>query len=72
MTAADQQDGPRNRRLDVVIRAKFEAGLLKPFDYVAGYKRLMRWMETNMSASSRTRTLQTISEFRPRFRVRLA
>jgi hypothetical protein len=87
LTAADQRDGPRNERLARVIHAKYEAGLLKPFDHVAGYKRLMRWMETNvrgrhgiqdgqmsnsiqMSASSRTRTLQTISEFRPRFRVR--
>lgn len=45
LTAADQKDGSRDERLAKVIHAKFEAGLLKPYNYVAGYTRLMRWME---------------------------
>lgn len=69
LAAADQKEGSRDERLARVIHAKFEAGLLKPYDYVAGYRRLFRWMESNMSATSRKRTLQTISEFRPAFRV---
>jgi hypothetical protein len=45
MTAADQATGTRDERLAKVIRAKYEAGLLKPYNYVKGYKRLSTWME---------------------------
>ncbi|BGP30704.1 Transcription factor [Rhodotorula toruloides] len=69
LTAADQKDGSRSDRLARVIHAKFEAGLLKPYNHVAGYTRLMKWMADNMSASSRQRTLHTLSEFRPTFRA---
>ncbi|KAM0745900.1 hypothetical protein T439DRAFT_384525 [Meredithblackwellia eburnea MCA 4105] len=69
LTAADQKDGSRSDRLARVIHAKFEAGLLRPYNHVAGYTRLMRWMADNMSPSSRQRTLQTLSEFRPAFRA---
>lgn len=44
LTAADQKDGTRSDRLARVIHAKFEAGLLRPYNHVAGYTRLMRWM----------------------------
>ena len=45
LTAADQEDGTRDERLTRVIHAKYEAGLLKPFNYVKGYARLSRWMD---------------------------
>jgi hypothetical protein len=45
MTAADQSGGTRDERLAKVIRAKYEAGLLKPYNYVTGYQRLSAWME---------------------------
>jgi hypothetical protein len=45
LTAADQEDGTRDERLARVIHAKYEAGLLKPFNYVNGYARLLRWMD---------------------------
>lgn len=45
LTAADQEDGTRDERLARVIHAKYEAGLLKPFNYVNGYARLFRWMD---------------------------
>lgn len=45
MTAADQATGTRDERLAKVIRAKYEAGMLKPYNYVKGYKRLSTWME---------------------------
>jgi hypothetical protein len=46
LTAADQAAGSRDERLNRVIRSKYEAGLLKPYNYAAGYTRLQRWMET--------------------------
>lgn len=46
MIAADQEPGPRNERLNRVIRSKYEAGLLKPYNYVKGYARLQRWMDS--------------------------
>jgi hypothetical protein len=45
LTAADQESGSRDERLNRVIRSKYEAGLLKPYNYVKGYTRLSRWMD---------------------------
>jgi hypothetical protein len=45
MTAANQSSGTRDERLAKVIHAKYEAGLLKPYNYVTEYKRLSNWME---------------------------
>lgn len=45
LTAADQESGSRDERLNRVIRSKYEAGLLKPYNYVKGYARLSRWMD---------------------------
>ncbi|KDQ09218.1 hypothetical protein BOTBODRAFT_69322 [Botryobasidium botryosum FD-172 SS1] len=69
LTAADQEDGPRDERLTRVIHAKYEAGLLKPFNYVKGYARLSRWMETNVSPEARQQILQPLSILRPKFRA---
>lgn len=32
-----------------MIHAKFEAGLLRPYNHVAGYTRLMKWMADKLS-----------------------
>lgn len=53
LTAADQASGSRNERLNRVIRSKYEAGLLKPYNYVKGYARLSRWMDQKYAALSR-------------------
>jgi hypothetical protein len=45
LMAADQESGSRNERLQKVINAKYEAGLLKPYNYVKGYARLSKWMD---------------------------
>jgi hypothetical protein len=44
-TAADPAPGSRDERLKRVIRMKYEAGLLKPYNFVKGYSRLLRWMD---------------------------
>jgi hypothetical protein len=45
LTAADPVgDVPPEERLKQVIKAKVEAGILKPFNYVKGYARLQRYM----------------------------
>jgi hypothetical protein len=53
LTAADQEDGTRDERLARVIRAKYEAGLLKPFNFLKGYARLSRWMERKYAVWTR-------------------
>lgn len=45
LIAADQGAGSPNERLNRVIQAKYEAGLLKPYNYVKGYARLSKWMD---------------------------
>ncbi|CDO77452.1 hypothetical protein BN946_scf184857.g59 [Trametes cinnabarina] len=71
LTAADQASGSRNERLNMVIRSKYEAGLLKPYNYVKGYARLSRWMDRNRSVSqeSKQKILQPLSVLRPKFRA---
>ncbi|KAG7089341.1 hypothetical protein E1B28_011032 [Marasmius oreades] len=69
LTAADQEDGSRDERLNRVIRSKYEAGLLKPYNYVKGYARLSRWMDRNVSQESKHQILQPLSVLRPKFRA---
>ncbi|KAJ1034694.1 hypothetical protein NDA13_000951 [Ustilago tritici] len=69
LTAADQKDGTRDERLARVIQAKYEAGLLRPYNHVNGYARLNRWMERNVSAASKRRILKPLCVFRPAFRA---
>ncbi|CAG8617958.1 12918_t:CDS:10 [Cetraspora pellucida] len=68
LTAADPSDGTSEDRLTQVINAKYEAGFLKPYNYVNGYARLAQYMENHMSNLSRQRILNSLSIFRPSFR----
>ncbi|KAF8752063.1 rds2-regulator of drug sensitivity [Rhizoctonia solani] len=61
--------GTRDERLARVIHAKYEAGLLRPYNYVKGYARLSRWMDHNVSQESKKQILQPLSVLRPKFRV---
>lgn len=69
LTAADQESGSRDERLQRVINAKYEAGLLKPYNYVKGYARLSKWMDSNVSQESKQQILQPLSVLRPKFRA---
>ncbi|KAF9181953.1 hypothetical protein BGZ51_005096 [Haplosporangium sp. Z 767] len=64
LTAADPSDGTNEDRLTQVINAKFEAGFLKPYNYVNGYSRLQKYMDSN-----RQRILNVMGTFRPAFRT---
>jgi len=69
LTAADPAPGSRDERLKRVIRTKYEAGLLKPYNFVKGYSRLSRWMDCNVSQESKQQILQPLSILRPKFRA---
>lgn len=71
MTAADPAgtDTPEER-MSKLFKAKYDAGLLKPWNYVKGYAKLYKWMEENISRSSRTRITRQMERFRPEFRKR--
>lgn len=69
LTAADQESGSRDERLNRVIRSKYEAGLLKPYNYVKGYARLSKWMDSHVSQESKQQILQPLSVLRPKFRA---
>ncbi|KAI9280442.1 hypothetical protein BY458DRAFT_430635 [Sporodiniella umbellata] len=68
LTAADPPDGKPEQKLDKVINAKYEAGFLRPYNYVNGYARLQRYMEQNMTIDNRQRILNVMGMFRPTFR----
>lgn len=70
LTAADPSQNNPEERMKQVLKAKLEAGLLKPFNYVKGYARLSQYMEKNMAQTSRRRILSQLDLFRPKFRER--
>lgn len=76
MTAADPASTDSNtdspeERMNKLLKAKYDAGLLKPFNYVNGYARLNKYMEKNMKPSSRHKILTQLDRFRPKFRERM-
>jgi hypothetical protein len=72
MTAADPAgtDAP-DARINKLLQAKYDAGMLRPFNYVKGYARLNRYMDQNMQPSSRQKILRQLDKFRPKFRERM-
>ncbi|KAF4551923.1 Fungal Zn(2)-Cys(6) binuclear cluster domain-containing protein 5 [Elsinoe fawcettii] len=69
LTAADPagNDSPEER-MNRLLKAKYDAGMLKPFNYVKGYARLNGYMEKNMRPLSRQKILRQLNQFRPKFR----
>lgn len=58
-------------RMERVLRAKYDAGLLKPFNYILGYKRLQDYLDTHIQPSSKQKILAQINRFRPKFREKI-
>jgi len=55
-------------RLHKLLKAKYDAGMLKPFNYVKGYARLQSYMSRHLQPSSQRRILEQLGRFRPKFR----
>ncbi|KAF2090253.1 hypothetical protein K490DRAFT_18381, partial [Saccharata proteae CBS 121410] len=72
LTAADPAgtDTPEER-MNKLLKAKFDAGMLKPFNYIKGYARLNQYMERNFQPASRQKILRCMDRFRPKFRERV-
>ena len=72
MTAADPSgnDTPEER-MTKVLKAKYDAGLLRPFNYINGYARLDQYMDQHMQPASRQKIARQIDKFRPKFRERM-
>ncbi|ORX49344.1 hypothetical protein BCR36DRAFT_328462 [Piromyces finnis] len=69
LKAADPPHKTSAERLAAFLNAKYEAGLLKPFNHVNGYTRLYQYMEKNLSKANRQRIINVIEYFRPSFRA---
>lgn len=69
LQAADPSgnDTPEER-MARVLKAKYDAGLLKPFNYIKGYARLGTYLDSHIAPSSKQKILRTINSFRPKFR----
>ncbi|KAF8460260.1 hypothetical protein BDZ91DRAFT_798971 [Kalaharituber pfeilii] len=68
LTAADPTKDNPEERMKQILRAKYQAGLLKPFNYVKGYARLGSFMEQHYAPTSRLRIARQLDKFRPKFR----
>jgi len=62
--------GPEER-MRQVLQAKYEAGMLKPFNYVKGYTRLQNYLDTHVAQSSKQKILRQLDRFRPKFREKM-
>lgn len=72
LTAADPSGSdPPEERMNKLLKAKYDAGLLKPFNYLKGYARLSQYMDQNMQPASRQKILRQLDKFRPTFRERM-
>lgn len=72
LTAADPSGtDPPEERMNKLLKAKYDAGLLKPFNYVNGYAKLNKYMEEHLQQSSRQKILRQLDKFRPKFRERM-
>lgn len=58
-------------RMQRVLQAKYDAGMLKPFNYVNGYRRLSAYMDGHMNRESKQRILRQLDRFRPKFREKV-
>ncbi|KAF4637760.1 hypothetical protein G7Y89_g330 [Cudoniella acicularis] len=72
LQAADPtgNDAPEER-MQRLLRAKYDAGMLKPFNYVKGYARLSAYMDGHMHAGSKQKILRQLDRFRPKFREKV-
>jgi len=72
LQAADPSgnDTPEER-MQRVLKAKYDAGLLKPFSYVKGYQRLSSYLDTHVAPASKQKILRQLDRFRPKFREKM-
>jgi hypothetical protein len=72
LQAADPtgNDAPEER-MQRLLRAKYDAGMLKPFNYVKGYARLSAYMDGHMHVASKQKILRQLDRFRPKFREKV-
>lgn len=72
LQAADPTgDATPEERMQRVLKAKYDAGLLKPYNYVKGYARLSTYLEGHIAPASKQKILRTLDRFRPKFREKL-
>lgn len=72
LQAADPtgNDTPEER-MNRLLRAKYDAGMLKPFNYVKGYARLSAYLDEHMDVASKQKILRQLDRFRPKFREKV-
>lgn len=72
LQAADPtgNDAPEER-MQRLLRAKYDAGMLKPFNYVKGYARLSAYMDNHMHVAAKQKILRQLDRFRPKFREKV-
>lgn len=72
LQAADPSgnDTPEER-MQRVLKAKYDAGLLKPFNYVKGYARLSTYLDSHVGAATKQKILRQLDRFRPKFREKM-
>lgn len=69
LTAADPAGlDSASHRLHKLLKAKYDAGMLKPFNYVRGYARLQKYMTAHLHPANQRRILDQLARFRPKFR----
>ncbi|KAI2642015.1 hypothetical protein GGS21DRAFT_500818 [Xylaria nigripes] len=72
LQAADPSgDDTPEARMQRVLKAKYDAGMLKPFNYIKGYARLSSYMDGHIAPASKQKILRQLDRFRPKFREKV-
>ncbi|CAK7272475.1 Transcription factor [Sporothrix epigloea] len=60
------------QRMSNLLKAKYDAGLLKPFNYVRGYAHLHKYLDSHKIApASKQKIQRQLDRFRPKFREKM-
>ncbi|KAH9898758.1 meiosis protein SPO22/ZIP4 like-domain-containing protein [Xylariomycetidae sp. FL2044] len=76
LQAADPSADPSGNdapeaRMTRLLKAKYDAGMLKPFNYIKGYARLSTYMDGHIAPASKQKILRQLDKFRPKFREKV-
>lgn len=69
--SGNDNDTPE-QRMSNLLKAKYDAGLLKPFNYVRGYAHLHKYLDSHKIApASKQKIQRQLDRFRPKFREKM-
>ncbi|KAI1006470.1 Zinc cluster transcription factor [Podosphaera aphanis] len=62
---------PPEERMQRLLQAKYNAGMLRPFNYTTGYSNLSSYLDKNVRPAQKLKILRQIEKIRPQFQQKV-